>query len=362
MNTNKRKAYKKKRYLFTIIIILILIALRIALPFIVKNYVNKTLANIPGYYGQVSDIDISLIRGAYGIKGLYLDKVDAASQTPFLDFKQTDISVEWKSLFKGKIVSEIIMDKPTVTYVLEDQGQAAPDDPGTEDWTRALTDIVPIDINTLEIYEGKVAFVQINASPSIDMDMHDIKLQATNLRNVVREGNELPSKLEATAVSFGNGTVKLNGKMDLVKEIPDMDISFSLENSKATALNDFTKHYAGIDFNEGNFNVYSEMAIADGYLKGYIKPILKNSKLLGKEDGFFNGLWEGFVGFFKFVLKNQKENTLATKVPIEGDLNAVQSKIWPTISNIFKNAWIQAFKNTTDNEINFEDAENEGKK
>ena len=361
MNTPKRKVYKKKRYLIPIIIIALLVILRLALPYLVKDYVNKTLSNIPGYYGQVEDIDISLIRGAYTIDNLYLNKVNATSQVPFLDFKRTDISVEWRSLLKGKIVTEILMESPTVIYVFEDQAKDTTNVPEVEDWTKALTDLVPIDINTLQITNGKVAFVEVTAEPTIDLNLHDITLNATNLRNVVRTDKELPSTLEATAISIGNGNVKLNGKMDLVKEVPDMDISFSLEEAAATALNDFTKHYAGIDFNDGQFNLYSEVAIADGYLKGYIKPILKNAKLVGKEDSFLGKLWEGFVGFFKFVLKNQKNNTLATKVPIEGDLAKVSSKIWPTVTNIFKNAWIKAFKNTVDDEIEFEDAEKSGR-
>ena len=149
--------------------------------------------------------------------------------------------------------------------------------------------------------------------------------------------------------------------MDLVKQIPDMDLSLTLENANATALNDFTDHYAGIDFDKGNFNLYSEMAIADGYLQGYMKPIIKDAKLIGKEDAFLETLWEGFVGFFKFILKNHKENTLATKVPIEGDLKNVRTKMWPTVTNIFKNAWIKAFKGIIDDDIEFKNVQETAK-
>ena len=361
METSERKSYKKKRYTVPSIIIVVLVVLRLYLPYIVKNYVNAVLADIPGYYGQVKDIDISLIRGAYVIDSLYLNTVDGNSEVPFLNLGVTDISVEWKSLFKGKIVSEIVMTRPQFTYVFEDQQTDSLADADVDDWTKALTDLVPIDINNLEIIEGKAAFVQLTADPSIDLYLNDIDLTATNLRNVTRDGRKLPSVIHATANSIGNGQVKLDGAMDLVKEIPDMDISFSLENASITAFNDFTNHYAGIDFAEGNFNLYSEVAIADGFLTGYIKPLLKDSKLIEKKDSFFEKLWEGFVGFFKFVLKNQGNNTLATKVPIEGDLNAVESKFWPTVLNIFKNAWISAYKGAVDDEVTFEDAENQGK-
>ena len=355
----KRRGFKKKRYAIPIIIIVLLIAFRLYLPTLVKNYVNKVLAAIPGYYGQVDDIDISLIRGAYVINGMYLNKGTAASQVPFLSFPESDISIEWKSLFKGKIVSEIIMTGPEVIYVFEDQ-KKADGDANVDDWTKALTDLVPIDINHFEVHNGKLAFLQLSAEPDIDLQINKLELTADNLRNVVEKGRILPSPIRASGVSIGNGKVALEGNMNLVKEIPDMELSFSLENADVTALNDFTNYYAGLDFDKGTFGIYSEIALANGHLVGYVKPLLTNTKLIGKDDSFLEVLWEGFVGFFKFVLKNQGTDTLATKVPFEGDLNHVEAGVWPTVLNIFENAWIKAFKGEVDNDINYKDAFKKG--
>ncbi|MAB39894.1 MAG: hypothetical protein CL528_06345 [Aequorivita sp.] len=354
-NNPKKSRFKKKRYIVPIIILILLIAFRLYLPTLVKNYVNKVLADIPGYYGQVDDIDIALIRGAYVINGMYLNKGTAESQVPFLNFPKSDISIEWKSLFKGKIVSEIIMTSPEVIYVFEDQKDES-GDANVDDWTKALTDLVPIDINHFEVYDGKLAFVQLSAEPNIDLQINNLQLTADNLRNVVEKERILPSPIRASGVSIGKGKVSLEGNMNLVKEIPDMDLSFSLQDAEATALNDFTRHYAGLDFDKGTFGIFSEVAIADGHLVGYIKPLLTDTKLIGEDDGFLGVLWEGFVGFFKFILKNQGTDTLATKVPIEGDLNNVEAGIWPTVFNIFENAWIQAFTGEVDDDIEFKDA------
>lgn len=354
-NNPKKSRFKKKRYIVPIIILILLIAFRLYLPTLVKNYVNKVLADIPGYYGQVEDIDIALIRGAYVINGMYLNKGTAESQVPFLNFPKSDISIEWKSLFKGKIVSEIIMTSPEVIYVFEDQKDES-GDANVDDWTKALTDLVPIDINHFEVYDGKLAFVQLSAEPNIDLQINNLQLTADNLRNVVEKERILPSPIRASGVSIGKGKVSLEGNMNLVKEIPDMDLSFSLQDAEATALNDFTRHYAGLDFDKGTFGIFSEVAIADGHLVGYIKPLLTDTKLIGEDDGFLGVLWEGFVGFFKFILKNQGTDTLATKVPIEGDLNNVEAGIWPTVFNIFENAWIKAFTSEVDNDIEFKDA------
>lgn len=357
----RKRGVNKKRYILPIILVVLLVAFRLYLPTLVKNYVNKTLANIPGYYGQVEDIDLALYRGAYVINGMYLNKVNAATQVPFLNFPKTDISVEWKSLFKGKIVSEITMFNPDVTYVFEDQQKkAAEGEPKASDWTQALTDLVPIDINHFEIHNGKLGFVKLQENPNIDLYMNQLELNADNLRNVKRDRNKLPSPIKATAVSIGKGNFKLDGGMDLIKKIPDMDINFSLEKADITALNDLTRNYGGIDFKKGELDVYGEIAIADAYMKGYIKPMLKNSKLISKEDSIFDVLWEGFVGMFKFILKNQGTDTLATRVPLEGDLNNVNANIWTTVFSIFQNGWISAFKGQVDQDIDYEDAIKDG--
>lgn len=359
----KRKKYKKKRYILPITIIVLLIAFRIYLPTLVKNYMNDVLADIPGYYGQVEDVDISLWRGAYQLEGLYLNKTTAKSEVPFLNFPETDISIEWRALLKGKIVSEIEMHSPEVIYVFEDQEKTPTEgEPDVEDWTKALTNIVPLDINNFQVYNGKLAFVQLQANPNIDLFINDLRLSAKNLRNVKQENKVLPSPITATGTSIGNGKLNLDGKINLIKEIPDMDISLSLKEANATALNDLTNFYAGLDFESGSVGVFTEIAIADGYLKGYVKPLLTNTKLIGKEDGFLETLWEGFVGVFKFILKNQGTDTVATKVPIEGDLNQVGSKVFPTVLNIFKNAWIQAFTGNVDDNIEYKDAFQEDKK
>ncbi|KKK86687.1 hypothetical protein LCGC14_2760740, partial [marine sediment metagenome] len=159
-NRKSKRGAKKKRYIIPIVIVVLLVAFRLYLPTLIKNYANKVLADIPGYYGHVEDIDLAIYRGAYVINGMYLNKVNAKTQVPFLNFPKTDISVEWKSLFNGKIVSEITMYDPEVTYVFEDQQQATSEgEADADDWTKALTDLVPISINHFEIHNGKLGFV-----------------------------------------------------------------------------------------------------------------------------------------------------------------------------------------------------------
>jgi ABC-type multidrug transport system fused ATPase/permease subunit len=68
----------KTTFIILIIIVVLLVALRIALPYISKSYINKMLANTPGYRGHVEDVDISLLRGAYALNDIVIKKATGA--------------------------------------------------------------------------------------------------------------------------------------------------------------------------------------------------------------------------------------------------------------------------------------------
>ena len=145
--------------------------------------------------------------------------------------------------------------------------------------------------------------------------------------------------------------------MNLLRRIPDVDMSFSLEHVAAPSLNDFSERYSGVDFKKGTVNVFGELAIADGHLVGYVKPMLEDFELHSREDQILETLWEALVGFFGLVLENEDEGTVASKVPFEGNLNELDTAVLTAVLNVFRNAWIEAFKRTVDDEIEFEDAQ-----
>lgn len=343
----------KKRWRFLLVIVVALVIFRLYLPTLVKNYVNEVLADLPGYHGSITDIDIALIRGAYVIEGLKLYNNNAVSDVPFIDFPQTDISVEWRALFSGRIVSEIYLYDPVLIYVFQDMQV---DDADDDDWTEVLTDLVPIEINHFVLERGKLAYVDTEADPTIDVSVRELDFTADNLRNVIQEEQKLPSPIQGTGVSLGNGKLTLEGNVNMIKEIPDADLNLKLEKTDLTAFNDVSKEYGKLDFESGDVNAYSELALADGFLKGYFKVLFSDIKFHSEEDKFLETLWEGFVAFFEFILKNKKTDNFAIKAPIEGKVESFSVKTWPTIGSIFKNGFIQAFKSDIDNDIEYQDA------
>src|SRR5918993_3740256 len=109
---------RRDKLLITLAVLVIaLIALRLALPSIVKDYVNDTLQAMEAYDGSVRDIDIHLWRGAYRIVGLNIVKTGADQPVPFFSSEAIDLSVEWKSLMRGSLVAEGVFVRPDVNLV-----------------------------------------------------------------------------------------------------------------------------------------------------------------------------------------------------------------------------------------------------
>src|SRR3982751_5618584 len=116
-----RKRSRDRLLKIFLVIVIILVIIRVALPFIVLHYANKALAEMPGYYGHVQDIDISLIRGAYQLNNMFINKLDSANQmqTTLFKVETIDLSIEWRALIHGSIVGELVFQRPMLRFTRE---------------------------------------------------------------------------------------------------------------------------------------------------------------------------------------------------------------------------------------------------
>lgn len=345
-----------------LIVLVVLVAFRLALPYIVTRYVNKVLHELDGYYGVVDDIDIHLYRGAYQIQGLKIYKTDGTKEIPFIDIPLIDLSVEWNALFQGAIVGEVKFQRPNLNFIAAKKsdnpsspGEKPAEQSGKEvDWTEPIKKLMPLQINRLRINDGNVVFHDFSTKPKVDLFLHDLQLDAQNLNNAKDNPEKLPSRLYLQASSVGNGQLNLTMRINAMKEVPDLDMDMKFENVDMKALNDFFEAYAKVDIERGKFNLYSELMVLDGNINGYVKPIFNNLKVVDwKEDKKKPAklVWESMVGFLTDIFKNQRKDQFATKVPMEGKISQVDTPFWPALWNIFSNAFVHAFENNTDGTI-----------
>lgn len=353
----RQKPKRRARIIRTVLIIVaVLVAVRIALPYVILNYANKTLAEMPGYRGHVKDIDLAIIRGAYKIDSIYLNKYDSAKdiQTPFFGAKTIDLSIEWRSLLKGSIVGELVFDEPTLRFTAEKvEPNAIKKD--SSDFRQLLKDFMPLKVNRFEVINGNIQYIDEFSTPKVDVAMTNTNILATNLRNAYDSTDViLPASIRADAHVY-DGTLNFFMKLNPLAEEPTFDLNAELKNTNLTKLNDFFQAYANVDINRGTLGLYTEVAAKEGNFKGYVKPLLHDVSVLGKEDkgdNVFRKLWEGFAGAAGQVIENIKKEQVATKIPFEGKVEDPKANIWYTISYVLQNAFVRALQPSLDHEIN----------
>lgn len=372
---------KRRQWVFIAIgVIALLIAARAALPWFVTRYANKVLHDMEDYGGSVADVDMALYRGAYTIDDVKVFKVNGNREIPFIDIPRIELRVQWDALLKGALVGRVVLYQPELNFINKEQaGEKV-------DWVERAKELFPVRINRFEIVNGTVTYYDFTTEPNIDVQVEDLQLVATNFANVEDPseaeqqaaqraqsdgGNErqqdpqqreqeekaLPAAIRATAVSIGGGELDLDMRLDPLQEVPDLDMNLRFESVNMPALNEFFRAYAGVDVEQGTFSVYSEMAVNDGVVKGYIKPVAENLELvdLGKEGDVFSLIWESIVAFAAEIFENQEKDRLATQIPLSGDLNNVETSVWTALWNIYRNGFVQAFSKSTNDSIDFGD-------
>lgn len=348
----------KKTLKIILVIAVLLITVRILLPYIVKDYVNQVLNDMEGYQGQVDDVNLNLYRGAYVIKGVEIEKESEQDTIPFLDIGEIDLSVEWGALFDGAVVGEVYLINPTLNFV-DEKGEEEEQVEDSTDWVETIKDLIPLRINRFEIANGKISFKNPTSSPPVDIAIENLRLVASNISNVESKDQKLPSSIRLTGTSIGGGSINLDMKGNFLKQIPDIDGDLSFENVALTAFNDFTKAYGNFDLESGTLSLYTEAVINDGQLEGYIKPIFENVELVDREDRkentFFQNVWEGLVGLFSEAIENQPRDQAATRIPISGNLENPQTHTLDMIFNIFENAFIEAFEKQVEGTVSLGD-------
>ncbi len=343
---------KNNKLRYIIIALAILMGIRAALPFVVKWYVNKSLASLDEYMGHVEEIDLFILAGSYTIKDLSIKKIENDTEMPFIRIPETNLSIQWKALFNGELVSEIVCRNPEINFAFSDS-QEETQTGVEEDWTVLLKDLMPIKLNRFQIIEGKINLVNIISTPATDVTFANFNAELTNISNVEDKDVLLPTPVVATANVEGlGGNFDFKAHMNLLKTIPDFEYDMRLIDMQAVKLNPMAEHFANLNFEKGQVSLISEMAVQNGKLKGYLKPIGNDIQIFQFNEEKKRTLSRFFTELFadtgKVILNNKKKDQVASRIPLEGTLENTSSDFWPILFSSLKNAYIEAFQKTVE--------------
>jgi hypothetical protein len=348
---------KRKILIIVLAIVLLLVAARIALPFVVEDYVNGKLQTLDSYRGHVGDIDVHLWRGAYSIDDIEILKAGAARPVPFFRATRLEFSVEWRSLFRGALVSEATFLQPQVNLVQarsEQESQLG----GEENWNARLEELFPFRFNTVAVQDGTVRFLAPGISTKDAITARKVNGAVTNLTNVLDAGKRTFADFRLSGEVLDGAPAVVAGSVDAFAAQPTFDVNMEVKKVELPQVNPWLREYIKADAEAGKFELYLELAAADGRFAGYAKPILQDVDLYRsgeQEQSPLKRLWEGFLDFAAEALENEEADQVAARIPFSGTLKNPETSLFATIASVLRNAFVSAFARSLEGSITLRD-------
>jgi hypothetical protein len=354
-----REASRAARWTLITLVVLLVVA-RALLPWALEGYVNRQLDKAPGYRGAVGDVDVHLWRGAYRIHDVSLHKITADIPVPLFAARSVDLSMEWKELFHGSLVGEVVMEQPGVNFVAgptPEQSQSGKN----QDWKATLESLFPFKLNRVEIREGQVHFQNFHSTPPVNISVSQLFAIATNLTNSRDLAQPLPAGVTALGRVPGGGGLDLQLQLDPLAKTPTFELNAQVTNVTLVTLNDFLRAYAKFDVASGMFALYTSVAAKEERYEGYLKVFFEDLDVFAwekeRKKNALEVFWQAIVGTLTAVFKNQPTDRLATKIPIAGSYDGTDVGVWSAVTTLLRNAFVRALIPQLDQPVEVEDVE-----
>ena len=96
----------------------------------------------------------------------------------------------------------------------------------------------------------------------------------------------------------------------------------------------------------GRFSFYSELAVREGRVDGYVKPFLKDVDVYDRKQDAGEGLghqaYEAAVGAAGTLLQNPSRDQVATRVDVSGPIEHPDAKTLQIVTGLLRTAFWKA--------------------
>lgn len=353
----RRRSWLKVLGIVVAVIVLVAACIRPMLPWVVRSYVNRTLDRNLQYEGRIGDVTLDLWRGAYSIDDVRIFKRTGMVPDPLFRAKRLELAIQWDAILHGKIVGEVVMDRPELNFVAssdESESQSGAGGP----WLQTLTALFPFSINSAQFHDGSIHFKSYKNAKPVDIYMDNLEASIDDLTNIQDRTTPMLTTINASAMVMDQAKFQFRMKMDPFSYRPTFHLATRVIGLDVTQINDLALTYGQFAFKQGFFDLVVEMDASEGQVTGYAKPLFRNLKVfdvvqdLKYDANPLQFFWQALLGVATGVLTNQQRDQFGTLIPFTGDLSAPNADILTMVGNILRNAFVRAYLPRLENGTN----------
>lgn len=235
------------RLLWVAVILLVLV--RIALPFVVRAVLHRSLSGMLATTVQIKDVDLSLLRGAVWIQGIRIQGPEGFQTREPIQLAELGVNVKlWSLLGKTLTIQRITVKNPHVVLERNSQGEIGMvrliEQMLKEKEPSAKPSAQPaIRIHSITVKNASVIFLDHQADDQpLATGLYELNARVRNLQPATSD-SQMPTTYELTARLLDKPGAKVNieGKGDFLSSALSMDAQLVLDR---LALPHFAPYYA----------------------------------------------------------------------------------------------------------------------
>ncbi len=96
----------------------------------------------------------------------------------------------------------------------------------------------------------------------------------------------------------------------------------------------------------GKFSLFSELAVRNGRVDGYVKPLFADMDVYDREQDSKKGIgrqaWEAVVGGVATLLENRPRDEVATRADLSGPIENPNASTLQIVIGLIQNAFFKA--------------------
>jgi Domain of Unknown Function (DUF748) len=211
---------------------------------------------------------------------------------------------------------------------------------------------IPVQVKKLRLLGGELGMEDRAKDPPFRVYLDTLDLQVTGLATGTRSG---PTEAELSGRFMGTGKAHGKGTFQGTGDKPSFKVSLAVEEASLPKLNDLLRAYGKFDVAAGTFDLYSEVAVRNGKVEGYVKPLFQNVQVYDpkqdKDKPPLKKLYEKVVGGAAKVLENRKSEDVATRTDISGSFDNPKTSLWETFGRLVSNAFVKAILPGFDHQV-----------
>jgi hypothetical protein len=198
-------------------------------------------------------------------------------------------------------------------------------------------------LNEIIISRGKLGVINKASNPEYRIFISDAAINVRNLSNQSEDGVAVGT---LTGKFMGSGSTNATTRFKPRAKSADFNLDLSIEETDLKLMNDLLRASGDVDVTSGLFSLYSEIAVRQGMVKGYVKPLFKDvnaySPEQDKRKGIFQKLYEGIVDGLAWILENRPREEVATRTDISGKLSNPETNTLDIMLGLVQNAFFKA--------------------